>query len=138
MATVEWPSMSLTRSTGKAKRERFDLVGAITITEYELVENVAWLNLKLEHPGGANPAPLSNVAYPSVQLLLARKLPPVCGNHLAKAYAMIPVAQGTIQPGIDHGGLGTEEVKELRGIGEGMETARAEIASHRETLTDKQ
>jgi hypothetical protein len=118
----------------QAERERLDVTGAITITEYELIENVAWLKGRLLQAASGRPVPLSNAAYRSVQLLLARSLPGDTSTRLAKAYSMIQVAQEHIQHGIDSGGLSPNDIKELNEIKNEMDEARRVIGRYRETL----
>jgi hypothetical protein len=123
-----------TERGARREQERLDLIGAITIVEYELVENVAWLQSKLLHPGGARPVPLSNVAYRSVQLLLARRLPAQLSTQVARTYAMVPVAEADVQHGIETGGLSADEIQGLEGIVTDMQKTNQALTAHEATL----
>jgi len=121
-----------------AEHERLDLIGAITITEFELSVNRSWLNGIAEHPEMKISSPLSNVGYRSVQLLLARKLPDDVGRELATAYGMIPTADFIIQGGIESGGLTADDVKALKEISTHMELAKILIVGYRAKIQPNQ
>jgi hypothetical protein len=121
----------------QSRLEEEELFGALSVTGYEIVENIAWIESFVTAPRAFESLTLADDGYRSARLTLAKKLAVDLSDRLASTYAKLPPAQADINLGTQTGDATETQIASLTYFKTQLVTVRDELAEQRRRLRRK-